>query len=166
MFSPGKMLVRGLAGSPPSRLRSPGYAEVWKPLRLAWRGRRWPWRLWEKCESSWSTSPRARNTSHRTGKIGGHVSGADRCGYAYEGCCCFGGCPWATATRKSRTPMTPARRSPRNRLTDVERARVLEVVNSKRFIDLAPIQIFAQLLNEGTYLYSISTFYRIPEENA
>ncbi len=76
------------------------------------------------------------------------------------------GVPRATATRKPRTPMTQARRSPRNRLTDAERARVLEVVNSKRFIDLAPIQIFAQLLDEGTYLCSISTFYRILEENA
>jgi len=62
--------------------------------------------------------------------------------------------------------MTMARRSPRNRLTDVERFRVLEVVNSKRFIDRAPIQVLCQLLDEETYLFSISTFYRILEENA
>jgi len=56
--------------------------------------------------------------------------------------------------------------SPSNKLTDIERARVLEVVNSDRFIDHAPIQIFAQLLDQGTYLCSVSTFYRILVENA
>ena len=76
------------------------------------------------------------------------------------------GVPRATATRKPRIQTPAIRRGPSNRLTDAERARVLEVVNSKRFIDLAPIQIFAQLLDEGTYLCSISTLYRILTENA
>ena len=76
------------------------------------------------------------------------------------------GVPRATATRKPRIQTPAIRRGPSNRLTDAERARVLEVVNSKRFIDLAPIQIFAQLLDEGTYLCSVSTLYRILTENA
>ena len=76
------------------------------------------------------------------------------------------GVPRATATRKLRIQTPAIRRGPSNRLTDAERARVLEVVNSKRFIDLAPIQIFAQLLDEGTYLCSVSTLYRILTENA
>ena len=46
---------------------------------------------------------------------------------------------------------------PANKLTDVERAEVLRVVNSTRFVDLPPIQIYAQLLDEGVYLGSIST---------
>ena len=52
------------------------------------------------------------------------------------------------------------------RLTDVERSRVLEMVNSKCFIDLALIQRFVQLLNERIHLCSPSTSYRILEENA
>ena len=70
------------------------------------------------------------------------------------------GVPRATATRTPRTPRTPTLdrgRVPENKLTDVERAEVLRVVNSTRFVDLAPIQIYAQLLDEGVYLGSIST---------
>lgn len=76
------------------------------------------------------------------------------------------GVPRATASRKPRTPVPALRCSPSNKLTDAERARVLSVVNSDRFIDHAPIQIFAQLLDEGTYLCSVSTFYWILVENA
>ena len=54
----------------------------------------------------------------------------------------------------------PPRRSPR-RLTDQERAAVLAVLNSERFADCAPSQVYATLLDEGVYLCSISTMYRI-----
>ena len=46
------------------------------------------------------------------------------------------------------------------------RDRILAVVNCPRFVDLPPIQIYAQLLDEGVYLGSISTIYRILTENA
>ena len=73
----------------------------------------------------------------------------------------------ATATRKPRTriedPMpAPA---PANKLSTAERAHILATVNSERFVDLPPVQIYARLLDEGTYLCSISTFYRVLEEN-
>lgn len=71
----------------------------------------------------------------------------------------------ATAMRKPRIPTRAAAVVPANRLTTFERAQILHVVNSKRFVDLAPIQIYAQLLDEGLYLCSISTFYRILAEN-
>jgi putative transposase len=54
---------------------------------------------------------------------------------------------------------------PVNKLTDLERRRVLEVLNSDRFVDLAPLQIYAQLLDEGLYLCSVSTMYRVLREN-
>jgi hypothetical protein len=38
-------------------------------------------------------------------------------------------------------------------------------VNSTRFVDLPPIQIYAQLLDEGVYLCSISTMYRVLRAN-
>ncbi|TFC97714.1 hypothetical protein E3T28_11875 [Cryobacterium sinapicolor] len=44
-------------------------------------------------------------------------------------------------------------------------ARILAVVNSARFVDLPPIQIYEQLPDEGVYLASISTIYRVLGEN-
>jgi transposase InsO family protein len=41
----------------------------------------------------------------------------------------------------------------------------LQVVNNARFVDLPPIQIYAQLLDEGVYLCSISTMYRVLAPN-
>jgi putative transposase len=71
----------------------------------------------------------------------------------------------ATVTRRPRHLVTVPKLVPSNKLNDVERAHILEVVNSTEFIDLAPIQIYAQLLDEGIYLASISTIYRILAEN-
>lgn len=72
----------------------------------------------------------------------------------------------ATATRTPRTPMPREVAAPVNKLSPLERARILQVVNSERFVDLPPIQIYAQLLDEGVYLGSISTIYRVLNENA
>ncbi len=52
-----------------------------------------------------------------------------------------------------------------NKLTDAERARVLAVLNSEEFVDCAPLTVWATLLDEGTYLCSVSTMYRILAEN-
>lgn len=54
---------------------------------------------------------------------------------------------------------------PVNKLTELERRRILDTLNSSRFVDLAPLQIYAQLLDEGTYLCSVSTMYRVLREN-
>ena len=72
----------------------------------------------------------------------------------------------ATATRRPRTPVVTGTRVPVNKLTGAERAEILAVVNSPRFVDLPPIQIYAHLLDEGVYLGSISTIYRVLTENA
>ena len=54
----------------------------------------------------------------------------------------------------------PAPRSPR-RLTDAEECRVLDTLNSERFQDMAPVEVHATLLDEGVYLCSERTMYRI-----
>ncbi|MDT2006748.1 helix-turn-helix domain-containing protein [Rhodococcus opacus] len=60
---------------------------------------------------------------------------------------------------------TSARESTQPRaLSNAERARVLEVLNSQRFADMAPAQVYAALLDEGVYLCSESTMYRILRE--
>ena len=71
----------------------------------------------------------------------------------------------ATATRKPTPPLPPVASVPANKLTVRERAEILRVVNSPQFVDLPPIQIYARLLDEGVYLGSISTIYRVLNEN-
>ena len=48
-------------------------------------------------------------------------------------------------------------------LLDAERDEVLSTLNSDRFVDKAPAEVFATLLDEGTYLCSIRTMYRVLE---
>ena len=58
-----------------------------------------------------------------------------------------------------------AEAAPTNKLTDEEELQVLAVLNSPRFVDKPPKQIYAALLAEGDYLCSISTMYRTLERN-
>ena len=53
------------------------------------------------------------------------------------------------------------RPTPPSALAPEERAQVREVLNSPRFQDLAPRQVWAQLLDEGQYLCSWRTMYRV-----
>lgn len=53
------------------------------------------------------------------------------------------------------------RPSPRRALSNEERDRVLETLNSERFRDVAPGEVFATLLDEEQYLCSERTIYRI-----
>ena len=50
---------------------------------------------------------------------------------------------------------------PSNKLTDKERARIIAVVNSDKYQGLSPSQIVPMLADEGVYLASESTIYRI-----
>ena len=46
-------------------------------------------------------------------------------------------------------------------LSPAERRQVLEVLHAERFWDAAPARVYATLLDEGVYLASISTMYRL-----
>lgn len=63
--------------------------------------------------------------------------------------------------KSRKEPEKKTRPAPRRKLSDLERANILTVLNSERFVDLAPTQVYATLLDEGTYLCSVSTMYRI-----
>jgi putative transposase len=52
-----------------------------------------------------------------------------------------------------------------NALSPDERHMILALLNSDRFLDKAPEQVWAVTLDEGSYLGSVSTFYRILREN-
>ncbi|KQC04791.1 MAG: integrase [Methanoculleus sp. SDB] len=56
--------------------------------------------------------------------------------------------------------------APANKLSEQERQQVLAVANSAPFRDLSPKQIVPQLADQGVYLASESTFYRVLKEHA
>ena len=59
----------------------------------------------------------------------------------------------------------PVRRVPANALTVAEREQVLRLLDSPPFVDAAPAQIYAALLDQGMYVGSIATMYRILREH-
>jgi putative transposase len=70
----------------------------------------------------------------------------------------------ATRYRRQRPPLAgppPPRPAPPNKLTEAERQHVLTVLRSEEYCDLAPAQVWARLLDDGIYLCSISTMYRL-----
>jgi putative transposase len=79
------------------------------------------------------------------------------------------GAAQASYYRRHRTSPAPARPVPaphRDRpqpraLSAAERRAILDVLHSQRFADLAPAETWAILLDEGIYLGSQSTFYRL-----
>ena len=86
--------------------------------------------------------------------------------------CAASGVPQATWYRRHRS--SPARARPaavphRDRvqpraLAAAERQAILDMLHSVRFADTAPAEAWATLLDEGTYLGSVSTYYRVLRE--
>ena len=58
------------------------------------------------------------------------------------------------------------RTKPPNALTPAERQAVLDIANAPQYRDLTPHQIVPRLADQGTYLASESTFYRILRQHA
>jgi putative transposase len=82
-------------------------------------------------------------------------------------CRCLG-VPRATLYRHrnpkpSETPPCPPLKSARA-LSDQERTDVLDVLHSEPFVDKAPAEVYATLLDQGRYLCSIRTMYRILDD--
>jgi putative transposase len=63
--------------------------------------------------------------------------------------------------RPSRAGPRKPRPTPPNALSAAERAAVLDMLHGERFVDRAPAQAWATLLDEGSYLASPSTMYRL-----
>lgn len=66
--------------------------------------------------------------------------------------------------RKPKAESSPRPR-PVRALSDEERAKVLATLDSDEFMDKAPAQVFAKLLEDGRYLCAIRTMYRILAAN-
>ena len=54
--------------------------------------------------------------------------------------------------------------APANKLSEQERQQIIDISNSASFRDLSPKQIVPKLADQGVYLASESTFYRILKE--
>ena len=86
--------------------------------------------------------------------------------------CAASGVPQATWYRRHRispavpkaAPVPHADRVQPRALAAAERTAILDVLHSDRFADLAPDEVWAILLDEGTYLGSVSTYYRVLRE--
>jgi putative transposase len=78
--------------------------------------------------------------------------------------CALTGRPRASHYRAARGPIygPPAPRcAPANKLSDAECDELLDLLHSPEFVDLAPAQVWARLLDAGRYVASISTMYRV-----
>jgi putative transposase len=67
--------------------------------------------------------------------------------------------------RKDNPVQPPEPITPERSLSNAEKEQVLLVLHSERFVDLAPQEVYATLLDEGVYLCSIRTMYRLLEEH-
>lgn len=68
----------------------------------------------------------------------------------------------ASYYRSLKPPMlAKPRPRPARALNDEQRADVLMVLDSDRFVDKAPREVYAELLDDGKYLCSVRTMYRV-----
>ncbi len=95
-----------------------------------------------------------RSTYYRTPSVEGVDEAASSPSVVPEG---------KRAPADASAPGRPRCCSPRA-LSAEERVHIREVLNSARFVDCAPREVYATLLDEGTYLCSWSTMYRILRE--
>jgi hypothetical protein len=67
------------------------------------------------------------------------------------------------SVKKDQRPIIE-RKSPKNKLTELERKEIIKITNSKEYADLPPSKIAPKLADKGKYIVSESTFYRVLEE--
>jgi hypothetical protein len=68
------------------------------------------------------------------------------------------------APHAERPRVEPKRQHQPRALSEAERTRVLAELHSERFADASPATVYATLLDDGTYLASESTMYRLLRE--
>ncbi|MTI96892.1 MAG: transposase [Firmicutes bacterium] len=59
---------------------------------------------------------------------------------------------------------TAKRRPPSNKLSEEEKKEIIKVCNRDKFADLTPAQIVPKLADQGVYIASESTFYKVLKE--
>jgi putative transposase len=87
-------------------------------------------------------------------------------GFGVEPICLALGVARSTYYRRQSPRIGPRERGEHPRaLSAEERHGVVELMNSERFCDQAPAEVYATLLDEGQYVCSERTIYRILQEN-
>lgn len=71
----------------------------------------------------------------------------------------------ASLYRRRRPRRQPRRPTPARALSEPERQEILQVLHSERFVDAAPAQVHVTLLEEGSYVCSPRTMYRLLAAN-
>ncbi|WP_353892476.1 IS3 family transposase [Proteinivorax hydrogeniformans] len=73
---------------------------------------------------------------------------------------------WTKEKGKIKEDKRPSakRPTPKNKLTDEERQEIIKTANNPKYVDLPPSQIVPKLADEGKYLASESTIYRVLKE--
>src|SRR5271165_2733530 len=152
--------------------RRPTRLPALRPRSASW-GRSWPrpaswWMCRQNCPRSWGRSPRARTPSRgrRHDRPGRRRT---RRVHRRAGCVRrrrrVAGRLLPAAPRQPGTRAAGADPAPRTAATACpERpgaAGILDVLHSDRFVDMSPAEVWATLLDEGVYLGSQSTFYRL-----
>jgi len=75
--------------------------------------------------------------------------------------------PRSSYYRQSRQPKPPTakengvKKKPPRSLSDAEKEKIMAMLNSEQFMDCSPRQMYGSLLDEGVYLCSVSTMYRL-----
>lgn len=95
--------------------------------------------------------------------IGEHIDALEAATSMKQACWLLGASR-ATWYRRRRGPIAGPplpRPTPQNALSEHERQHILAVLRSDEYCDLAPAQVWARLLDDGIYLCSISTMYRL-----
>lgn len=57
--------------------------------------------------------------------------------------------------------MEHPKEQPHNALDSAQRQKILDILHSERFVDSTPYEVFYTLLDEGQYIASIRTLYRV-----
>lgn len=72
----------------------------------------------------------------------------------------------AATCNKNLDMASPNRTAPRSAISNTEREKILETLCLERFVDRSPREVFATLLDEGVYLCSVRSMYRILSTNS
>lgn len=111
---------------------------------------------------------RGKSTSEERKELLKMVDDAVKEGVRKETACELYGVALRTLQRWENSPEeTDQRKGPNsnpNQLTEEERSEIVRIVNSKEYVDLTVPQIVPKLADEGRYVASESTFYRVMRE--
>ena len=149
----------------PRRWRTSGCGGRTRNSLRNWHGLRQRLKWWEKRTRSWNCSPRARLRHEAAQVIDMAVTELEPLTSVKRACELLGNhgrrCTASVIPSRPRAKHRPGRGHRTAALTAAEQAALLALLDSERFADKSPAQVYAILLDDGIYLASIRTMYRV-----